>query len=137
MKKFLIGAFLASSLTAFGNEKCTVQGYTSIFLKNGDVYTNVLISDLKFVTRTKNMEECYLYALNMAKESPTTVPLEVTIGEEEPILTLSYIFFDWTFHDSVVAYFNSKGKLTKYTDQFESYPADGDLRYFSDGRIFN
>lgn len=136
MKKLLFGALLLSSFTAFAAEKCTVQGYTSIILDNGYVLRDVLISDLKFVTRTKSMNDCYSYALNKAKENPATILLTVSQGDLA-IDTQSYIYFEWTYNDSSIPFLDSAGKLTQYTDKFESSPTDGDLRYFSDGRVFN
>jgi len=135
MKKVLIGLALLSSVTSLASEKCTVQGYASIFLENGDIYKNVLITDQKFITRTKSWEDCYSYGLKRAKAMTGTLSLKVT-RRGTVTLTKSHIFYEWSFNDSMIPFNDTSGKLTKYTNTYEENPAFEDLRYFSDGRIF-
>lgn len=136
MKKLIIGLALISSFAASAAERCEVQAYASIFLTNGRVYTDAKITDGRSVTRQKSWQDCYKYALKEAKESLETLPLvasgwRVSGGEQN---TTGYVYYKWTFDDGIFS--DTNGKVTKHTDKFETYPADGDLRYFSDGTLF-
>lgn len=136
MKKLLLCALIITSLPLIASEKCKIQGHASIFLENGSIYRNIKIPNQRFITRTNSWEDCYAFALKKAKSFRSTIVLNVSgwrvLGESAD--TLAYISYDWTFNDGYV--FDTSGKITKYTDKFESSPIDGDLRYFSDGTIF-
>lgn len=121
---------------SYAAEKCTVQAYAAIFLKSGRIEKNIKLADGLFVIRAKNWNACYNYAVKLANKSPGTMDLIVTSwrvkgGRQE---TTAHVYFDWSYNDGI--FWDTKGKITKQTDNYEPLPDIGDLRYFPDGSFF-
>lgn len=138
MKVFLLGLALLSSVASFAVEKCEIQGYGSVFLANGDIFKNATITDIRSITREKNWEECYKKAIKLSKDYSDSTAItisgkRVSGGSAD---TMMFLYFDWSFNDSSIPFLDTSGKVTKHTDKYESYAQDTDLRYFSDGRLF-
>ncbi len=47
---------------------------------------------------------------------------------------IAYLFVYWSFNDGW--FYDSEGKVTKYTTQFLANPEKGDHRYFENGYLF-
>lgn len=128
------GFVLTSSAQAA--KRCETSVEATIFKTDGSIYRNIEVSGETKVKRTKTWEDCYRYATQRAKNFQTTVPLTVSSwringGSAD---TPGYISVSWKYNDGI--FFDTKGKVTKYTDEFEVGPLDADLRYFSDGTLF-
>ena len=46
------------------------------------------------------------------------------------------VLLEFQSQNGPIPFMDTSGKITKYTEKYETYPSDGDLRYFSDGRLF-
>lgn len=135
MKLLFMLLILLSSITSFASEKCTLKGYATVFLENGSIFNDVRITDVGKITRERTWQDCYKQAITLAKEYPATISLTISGRRVQggSADTSGYIFISWAFDDM---WFDTTGKVTKYTDENESYPLDEDLRYKSNGTLF-
>lgn len=135
MKNFLLamGLILASSASLAG-EMCTVQGHAAILSTSGSVITTVRITEAKFKKRTKNWQDCYQMAIDKARDSKTSVLLEVTRPFLGTVTTEAPVYFSWNFDDSLV--FDSNGEVTSFTEQYAETAEKGKQCYRADGSVY-
>ncbi len=129
---------LISSSASLAASKCEVRGNGSIFKTNGEVFKNVSISDVFSKTREKSWEDCYRTAIKFSERYDSSMAVSVSGGRVAggSAETLMHLYFDWSFDDSSIPFLDTAGKVTKYSSRYENYAQEGDMRYFSDGRIF-
>ena len=127
-----------TSLSSLSAERCNISGHGTIFKANGEIFKDVQITDVKSLTREKNWKKCYEKAINMSKDYDSVIPVTISGGRVSggSADTGLNVYMKWSFDDSSIPFMDTSGKITKYTDEYETYPDDGDLRYFSDGRLF-
>ncbi|MFP5491214.1 MAG: hypothetical protein ACLGG0_06915 [Bacteriovoracia bacterium] len=135
MKNFLLatGLILASSVSMAG-EMCTVQGHAAILSTTGTVLNTVRITSAKFKKRTKNWQDCYQMAIDKARDSKTSLLLEVTRPFLGTVTTEAPVYFSWSYDDSLM--FDSSGEVTSFTDQYAEQPEKGQQCYRADGSVY-
>lgn len=118
---------------AHAASKCKVDSYASVFLENGRIYTDITITDGKFVSDANSWEECYEFAIMKAKALPKTLHLVATQRSGSRQETEALVYFKWEFSS---VFINPTGKLTSFTNEFVKKPVKGDLRLKEDGSRF-
>jgi hypothetical protein len=99
-------------------KNCFIDGYVQ---SPPHVWTDSRFTGHKFEVRSESWEECYLKAIEIAKETQA--------------YSISYpVYFKWNFNDGYL--YDTKGKVSHYTDQFVKAPQKGDQRYFANGSRF-
>ena len=136
MKKLVLCFSALFSFGAFSAERCNITGHGLLFKSNGKLFKHANVDDVRFVTRENNWKKCYKKAIKMSKDIDAVLPITVSRGGVTLYDGYIHIYLKWSFDDSPIPFMDTSGKITKYTEKYETYPSDGDLRYFSDGRLF-
>ena len=136
MKSLILILSFLISCNIFAGNKCVVEAEISIFNYDDTLYETGPLEGIKYMDSFDSWEDCYEFAIEKAHGLRTKLPLTVSgfLVEGGSAKTDGLISVKWKFNDSYL--FDSKGKVTKFTDEFLSDPLKGDARYREDGSLF-
>lgn len=136
LKATLLLTMLFSASAAIALERCTLSLHASIFEEDGKIFRDITIRGTQVSTLEKDWESCFQKATQYASEHYSSVPLEVS-GRRVAggaVATTGFVFVKWVYDDGLI--YDTNGLLTVFTKKFQPEPLDGDLRYFSNGYLF-
>ncbi len=141
MKIVLFTLLVLFSLPSMANTykyKCEIQGYGTIFNKEGIPQHPVKFTDMRSETMEETWRDCAKLAQKWTKDfkHATIINLDGGQATRKTRNAIMFLYMDYTFTNTDNAPHIINGQLNLFTRKFQGYPIYGDRRRFSNGDYF-